>query len=200
MNSGHGRGHGGDRWRAELPRRIAPRVPGVRTVSWGPLPEQVASARAWCRNGTRLGHDRAYPLMAVLSELHTNALRHTASGRPCGRVRMEMSESRGVFRVAVTDDGALAGAPHSVPAVGGGFGLLLVERLAADWGWTGEPGHPLTVWALVDPRVPAHAGPLAASGHPGNSVPGQGIRPPDLPCDLDILGSGNRLNTTDTSG
>ncbi|MEE2049389.1 ATP-binding protein [Nocardiopsis tropica] len=155
MNSGHGRG--GDRWRAELPRRIAPRVPGVRTVSWGPLPEQVASARAWCRNGTRLGHDRAYPLMAVLSELHTNALRHSASGRPCGRVRMEMSESRGVFRVAVTDDGAPAGAPHSVPEVGGGFGLLLVERLAADWGWTGEPGHPLTVWALVDPRAPLPA-------------------------------------------
>ncbi|GAA1437932.1 hypothetical protein GCM10009602_04810 [Nocardiopsis tropica] len=41
---------------------------------------------------------------------------------------------------------------------------------------------------------------LAASGHCGNSVPGQGVHPSGLSGDLDILGSGNRLNTTDTSG
>ena len=148
-----GQGNGGALRRAELPRRIPPRLPGVRMVSWGSLPEQVASARHWCWNGTRLSYDRAYPLIAVLSELHTNALRHSASGRPCGRVRMEMEEDRGLFRVAVTDDGAPADAPHGIPEVGDGIGLRLVERLAAEWGWSGAPGHPLTVWAVVDPRT-----------------------------------------------
>ncbi|MFD3684403.1 ATP-binding protein [Nocardiopsis sp. NPDC058631] len=178
MNDGQGRG--GALWWAELPRRIPPRVPGVRMVSWGSLPEQVASARHWCRNGTRLSYDRAYPLIAILTELHTNALRHSASGQPCGRVRMEMAESQGSFRIAVTDDGARAGAPHSVPEVGDGFGLRLVERLATDWGWSGTPGHPLTVWAVVDPRAPLGSDEAGPAPVP-NRAPAPGGRAPEVP-------------------
>lgn len=146
-----GNGSGGTRWRSELPKRIPSRVPGVRMVSWGSLPQQVASARLWCWNGTRLSYDRAHPLITVLSELHTNALEHTASGGPYGRVRMEMEGYRGMFWVAVTDDGVLPGAQPTVPGVGTGFGLRLVDGLAAAWGWFGQPGGPLTVWAVVEP-------------------------------------------------
>jgi anti-sigma regulatory factor (Ser/Thr protein kinase) len=147
-----GGGVGGEKWSAELPKRIPSRVPGVRMVSWGSLPQQVASARLWCWHGTKLSYDRAYPLIAVLSELHTNALRHTASGGPCGRVRMEMEGYRGMFWLAVTDDGALPGTVPTVPDLGAGYGLRLVDRLAAGWGWFGLPGHPITVWAVVDPH------------------------------------------------
>lgn len=35
-----------------------------------------------------------------------------------------------------------------------GRGLHLVEHLAVEWGWRGEPGDPLTVWARIDPYAP----------------------------------------------
>lgn len=126
-------------------------------VSWGSLPEQVVSAWVWCWKGSELSYDRAYPLIAVPTELHTNALEHTASGTTCGRARMEMEYHRGMLWVAVTDEGALPGRPLTVPEVGEGYGLRLVDRLAQTWGWCGENGGPLMVWALVDPR--GHRGP-----------------------------------------
>ncbi|WP_017597137.1 ATP-binding protein [Nocardiopsis lucentensis] len=149
-----------------LPRRIPPGRPGVRMASFGPLPGQVGTARQWCWHGSGLSYDRAYALLVVLSELHTNALRHTASGRPFGRVRVEMERHGGLFRIAVTDDGVVGGGAGepSVPCVGGaggvggggfggdGLGLRLVEELSRAWGWFGRPGSPLTVWAVVDPR------------------------------------------------
>ncbi|WP_232832105.1 ATP-binding protein [Nocardiopsis sp. FIRDI 009] len=141
-----------------LPRRIPSGRPGVRMASFGPLPGQVATARQWCWHGSGLSYDRAYPLLLVLSELHANALRHTASGRPFGRVRVEMERHGGLFQITVTDDGVVGGGvgEPSVPCVGGaggGFGLRLVEELSRAWGWFGRPGSPLTVWAVVDPRA-----------------------------------------------
>ncbi|MBB6118084.1 ATP-binding protein [Nocardiopsis algeriensis] len=135
---------------ARLPRRVATGEDGVRMVSWGSAPQQVASARQWCLNGTRLGRGRAYPLLAVASELHTNALRHTASGSIFGRVRMRLARDGHRFRIAVTDEGTLGVFPRPVPEVGEGFGLRLVSGLAESWGWLGEPGFPITVWAVVD--------------------------------------------------
>ncbi|WP_285729945.1 hypothetical protein [Nocardiopsis sp. ATB16-24] len=49
----------------------------------------------WCWKGSELSHDRAYPLIVVLTELHTNALKYTASGTICGRSRREMESYRG---------------------------------------------------------------------------------------------------------
>lgn len=182
----NGSGEGWKQWRAELPKRIPSRIPGVRMVSWGSMPQQVASARMWCWNGSKLDHHRAYPLLAVLSELHTNALRHTASGSPCGRVRMEMEGYRGVFWLAVTDDGALPGRAPTIPEVGTGFGLRLVDRLAAAWGWFGRPGHPITVWAVVDPRgsaSPAVPGrrPWVPARSPEVPAPGPGAPEVEMP-------------------
>ncbi|WP_236567920.1 MULTISPECIES: ATP-binding protein [unclassified Nocardiopsis] len=136
------------------------------------MPEQVASARLWCWNGSRLDYARAHPLMAVASELHTNALRHSASGGLCGRVRMEMEAYRGVFWLAVTDDGALPGRPTTAPEVGAGLGLRLVDRLADAWGWFGGGGGPLTVWAVVDPRGGAVPEPVRRAAVPEQRVAG----------------------------
>ncbi len=113
----------------------------------------------WCWKSSELGYDRAYLLIAVLTELRTNALKHTASGTICGRVRMEMESYQGMFWGAVTDEGALPGRPSTVPEVGEGFGLRLVDRLAEAWGWCGGNGGPLMVWAMVDPRGQEEPGP-----------------------------------------
>lgn len=37
----------------------------------------------------------------------------------------------------------------------GGRGLRLVGRLSVQWGWTGELGTPLTVWAHIAPCTPS---------------------------------------------
>ncbi|OLT27193.1 hypothetical protein BJF83_18540 [Nocardiopsis sp. CNR-923] len=66
--------------REALPKRIPSVIPGVRMASFGSLPGQVTTSRQWCWHGSGLSFDRAYPLLTVASELHTNALRHTASG------------------------------------------------------------------------------------------------------------------------
>lgn len=135
---------------ARLPRRVATGEDGVRMVSWGSAPQQVAWARQWCLNGTRFSRGRAYPLLAVASELHTNALVHTASGSIFGRVRMRLERDGHRFRLSVTDEGTLGVHPRPVPEVGEGFGLRLVSELAESWGWTGQAGFPITVWAVVD--------------------------------------------------
>ncbi|MFJ9731189.1 hypothetical protein ACIRUL_07510 [Streptomyces sp. NPDC101171] len=63
-----------------------------------------------------------------------------------------------LVRIEVSD-AAAARRPPSAPEGGSGRGLLLVDALAARWGWT--PRHPVgkTVWAEVG--VPAGAGDAA---------------------------------------
>ncbi|MFI6578985.1 ATP-binding protein [Nocardiopsis sp. NPDC050513] len=155
--------------REALPKRIPSVIPGVRMASFGSLPGQVATSRQWCWHGSGLSFDRAYPLLTVASELHTNALRHTASGGRFGRVRLRMERHGALIQVAVTDDGMCGGAAPTVPCLGGGYGLRLVEELSQAWGWFGRPGGPLTVWAVVDPRADeAHvSGAAETPGDPG---------------------------------
>jgi serine/threonine-protein kinase RsbW len=89
----------------------------------------------------------------VVSELATNAVEHTASGRRWGQFTVSLYPIGGTncVRVAVTDEGG----PSEPRRVEGaderskGWGLLLVSELAADWGVSGdETGR--TVWADVD--------------------------------------------------
>jgi anti-sigma regulatory factor (Ser/Thr protein kinase) len=84
----------------------------------------------------------------VVSELFTNAVRHTTSERiTCG-----LSFTRGIVRVEVTDQGSFLTEPQQggAPRVDdeGGCGLLLVGALSASWGvYPGESGWGRTVWA-----------------------------------------------------
>lgn len=79
------------------------------------------------------------------SELVTNALRHTESGRD-GQVRVEVALTERVIRVV--DDGGGTSVPHL--ALAGetavcGRGLLLVAFLTTEWGVEQrEKGH--AVW------------------------------------------------------
>ena len=81
----------------------------------------------------------------LASELVSNAVRHSGAG-PAAPIRLRARVSDGALRLSVTDGGCgfspAAGRPP--PGVDGGFGLLLVARLADAWGIAGVA--PTTVW------------------------------------------------------
>ncbi|GAA4599095.1 hypothetical protein GCM10023194_78230 [Planotetraspora phitsanulokensis] len=85
----------------------------------------------------------------VVSELATNAVRHSASGRFGGRFMVTIRVASNGLWLGVLDEGG----PHS-PQLStdsddeGGRGLLLVSTLAAQWGVCGDE-HGRTVWAVL---------------------------------------------------
>ncbi|WP_081748919.1 ATP-binding protein [Nocardiopsis sp. CNT312] len=152
------------------PHQSPPRVPRPRTRHHRRLgehtglfdgrPDQVARIRDWCRAATGLDDDRAAPVLLVVSELVTNAIRYSASGDPCGRVRVIVEVlPRGLVLIRVTDDGPRPGRPVTGPRVlnrvaslrPGGRGLHLVAELSRKWWWTrSHRDGPVTVWAYID--------------------------------------------------
>ncbi|WP_159943592.1 ATP-binding protein [Nocardiopsis sp. FR6] len=135
----------------------------MRRAYFGSEPSQVAQIRSWCQHGARVPANRTFALVIVVSELATNALTHSASGLAGGHICVEMEAlAVRLIRIAVTDDGPRPGQPIRFPTLPSegdaltvcGRGLRLVERLSTTWGWEGEPGRPLTVWAHIDPYAP----------------------------------------------
>jgi anti-sigma regulatory factor (Ser/Thr protein kinase) len=98
-------------------------------------------------------HSRMFPglirrdALLLLTELVTNAVRHGDAnhGRP---VEVRVDQSGRGLRIAVTDPGR---GFHRLerhgpdPLKGGGYGLVLVERLATRWGDERE-AEATTVW------------------------------------------------------
>ncbi|MFD0657824.1 ATP-binding protein [Thermocatellispora tengchongensis] len=101
------------------------------------------------------GHPRLEDLIQIVSELTTNAVRHSRSRRPGGRVNVSVVAGIGYggvrfAGVTVTDDGSdRQPCVQRCPRVEeSGYGLALVEELADRW------GHYIldqrrTVWATV---------------------------------------------------
>ncbi len=153
---------------AEVTPALPHRVPGYSTMPrlggahrrhaarFGHTPPQVREARRWARTVTGLSQEEADVIELVLSELVTNALRHTASGQN-GHFTVTIAYlDTDVIRLAVEDAGPRHGAVPSIPRVRpmdpgleNGRGLALVERLSRRWGFLGVQGTPLTVWAAI---------------------------------------------------
>lgn len=101
-----------------------------------------------CAHGFDLGD-----VDLLVCEIATNAVQHSASGRPGGGLWVTVLVSAGRLRVEIQDDGGSAGCPM-IPVKGsawdeGGRGLLMVSQLADRWGaLRGENGHH-TVWFEV---------------------------------------------------
>jgi anti-sigma regulatory factor (Ser/Thr protein kinase) len=87
-------------------------------------------------NGTLPGNVRDDVLLLV-TELVTNAVRH-AGARPDSRVRVEFRHWSRTVRVAVWDEGLgfATTAPDWEQDENGGWGLLLVDRIADRWAVT----------------------------------------------------------------
>jgi serine/threonine-protein kinase RsbW len=122
-----------------------PTVLGSLTVDG--RPEQVAAARGFVRRlVTRMGAIDSDAATLLTSELVTNAIQHSRSGREGGTVTIVvLAVGEGVL-IEVID----AGSPD-VPVVKAdpyaqqGHGLFLVQRLATQWGYLRHPGG-TTVW------------------------------------------------------
>jgi anti-sigma regulatory factor (Ser/Thr protein kinase) len=148
----------------DLPRRIRYTDPDKSGLVCGADPQHLQIARRWAVQATRTTPCQAHPLVVSLSELHTNALKHSASGLLGGRVRIEIERRQLLFILRVSDEGPRPGAAVTVPEVvttggpvgrvprlaEGGYGLALVDAMALYWDFTGGGGGPLTVRAAFD--------------------------------------------------
>ena len=114
------------------------------------LPEEVVGARAFVAR-TLSAADKTPTLDSdaatlLTSELVTNAIQHTASGAPGGTVTIVVVNVPDGVLVEVIDDGS-ADTPVVKRDVltASGHGLLLVQQLAAQWGYLRDPAG-TTVW------------------------------------------------------
>jgi anti-sigma regulatory factor (Ser/Thr protein kinase) len=97
----------------------------------------VRVARTFTAEVLGRGHSCGEAAVLLVSELFSNSLRHSQSGAPGGTVTITVTAGGGIVRVEVTDRSG-SGVPELRPSgreAEGGRGLLLVEGLAAQWGW-----------------------------------------------------------------
>ena len=100
-----------------LPRRIRCTDPDQGSLECGHETWHLKASRSWATHVTRTTPNAAYPLLLALLELHTNALRHSTSGLPGGRVCIEIERRRRLFLLRVTDDGPRPGEELTFPEV-----------------------------------------------------------------------------------
>jgi anti-sigma regulatory factor (Ser/Thr protein kinase) len=110
--------------------RFALELPGTPEASW------VARRALVARNGA-LPRAVRDDVLLLLTELVNNAVRH-ADAAPDRLVRVELRQRRGAVRVAVCDEGPgfAPEATCSRPDETGGWGLVLVDRIADRWAVT----------------------------------------------------------------
>jgi len=135
-------------------------------------PEQVSRVRGFitrtlaCAGLPGVDSDAA---TLLTSELVTNAILHTESGKPGGSVSVVVRSLPGGLLVEVVDDGS-ASTPvvKGDPFAGEGQGLYLVQQMASQWGYLRGPAD-TTVWFYLAATEPQQAGRpgLATSSDPG---------------------------------
>jgi anti-sigma regulatory factor (Ser/Thr protein kinase) len=94
--------------------------------------------------GPTLGKDVSADLALMISELVTNSYRHSGAGD--GEINVEVEVSHDRVRAEIRDQGEGFKA-EPVPAKkrgSGGWGLVIVDRLAESWGV--RSGSPSCVW------------------------------------------------------
>lgn len=115
---------------------------GVRLLGKLSLPgtaKSVSVARHWARTllvGT--GHRSIDDALLLLSEIATNAVLHTHSGCPGGRLTVWIGETdTGLIRLEAIDEGSVTVPCQRDldPDQVGGRGLRLLEELAQEWGY-----------------------------------------------------------------
>jgi anti-sigma regulatory factor (Ser/Thr protein kinase) len=100
-------------------------------------PSAAGAARdAVCRIGSAVDSDVLEDVRLLVSEVVTNAVRHGGGGRR-QHISMDLRfTDDGLIRVEVTDGGPgfTPGRPEPRPDRAGGWGLVLLDRLADRWG------------------------------------------------------------------
>ncbi len=117
------------------------------------LPSQVGAVRQFAGTVTG-GHPAADDAILFASELATNAITHTASGREGGRFQVQVTVTGRHVAVVVTDQGGTSepGTADAGPDGESGRGLEIVQGLAAAWAVYGDSGG-RTFIAIAGPRT-----------------------------------------------
>lgn len=151
-----------------VPTSIAPEL-SWRRVFPGEA-DQLRALRLWLKTLLPPCEDRSYVLL-IATELGTNAILHTASGRG-GSFAVEIAWRQQAVRVAVTDGGAHT-EPQVIdnPAAETGRGLRLVQELSVRTGASGDHLGRL-VWADVPWSAQGPAEAKALPGEPDAAIGG----------------------------
>lgn len=109
-------------------------------------PEFVRNARRFTARAVG-EHPCASEALLLVSEVVTNAIGHSRSALPGGKVVVTISRFGEALLVTVADDGSDTSAPRitASPDGGTGNGLILVDALAAHWGHDRDESG-ATVW------------------------------------------------------
>ena len=129
---------------ANLPAAAAP--PVTARVFAGDA-GQVRETRRFLA-GVLDGCPAADDALLCVSELATNAVLHSRSGRPGGRFTVRATRQAGSVRVEVTDEGGPWRREREADGQSG-RGLLIVGELASRWGREDGAGR-RTVWFELD--------------------------------------------------
>ena len=112
--------------------------------------QSVAHARRFV--GGLVGHDhrRFDDARVITSELVTNSVQHSRSGRG-GLVVVVVEADEDVIQISVIDDGAQDKEPHvrDDPSAEDGRGLLIVDNLADKWGVEAEDQY-TAIWVHLE--------------------------------------------------
>jgi anti-sigma regulatory factor (Ser/Thr protein kinase) len=131
---------------ADLPSRGSSPAPPVIRVLPG-VPESATAARRMTRQLLGDRHPAVDTAMLLVSELVTNSVTHSRSGRPGGTVTVAVCGGLTSVLIQVRDDGGTSeprltaaqaraerGAGTGAAGPEHGYGLLLVDALAETWG------------------------------------------------------------------
>jgi anti-sigma regulatory factor (Ser/Thr protein kinase) len=110
--------------------------------------DQIRAARTFLA-AVLHGHPAVDDAVMCLSELASNAILHSRSGRPGGHFTVHAEICPGRLRVEVGDHGG-AWTQSTDPEEQHGRGLLIVGQLARAWGRGGDQETGWTVWFELD--------------------------------------------------
>jgi anti-sigma regulatory factor (Ser/Thr protein kinase) len=137
-------------------------------VTLAGLPRSVRQARRFVAATIGERHHQCDTAMLLTSELVTNAVAHSRSGRPGGTLELVVSATCSALLVSVTDDGSKSGLPAITTPPGGtsGNGLVLVDSLSDGWGYCRDTGR-TAVWFRLRALGAARFGPPSRLSSPG---------------------------------
>jgi anti-sigma regulatory factor (Ser/Thr protein kinase) len=119
----------------------------ARTITLPGEARSVAGGRRFVRDTLGLRHPAVETVALSVSELATNAIKHTPSGHG-GHITIGIVTVGPLIRAEVTNDGTMTSKPHVTREsdAENGRGILIVEALAVAWGVI-EHAETTTVWA-----------------------------------------------------
>lgn len=129
------------------------------TLDLGAEPEEVGRARRRVRSClTAWGlAEVADPVLLVLSELVTNAVRHA----PCRVIELTATAGDTELLIEVRDgsQNPPVMSPEPEPEGESGRGLHIVQLLSSRWGWTPHDDGTKTAWAVLPTHAPSALSP-----------------------------------------